>query len=147
MALWYKDQMIGKEQTEVKKNSLEPTFEKVVYFDLPELDQEGLKNVKLDLAVMDMDLGKKDDLMGRLVIGGEHCITTGLEHWKKVIDSPLENIEMWHQLSGLGAVTTKLTFKRQTSESIDEIDFNTTQPSDQVIANFKTIITMLCSNF
>ena len=131
VALWYKDQLIAREQTEVKKNTLEPIFEKVFYFDLPELDHDGLKNVKLDLAVMDMDVGKKDDLMGRLVIGGEHCVTTGFQHWKKVMDSPLENIEMWHPLSGLGAVTTMLTIKSQADES-SKTDFNKTQPSDQV---------------
>ena len=102
------------------------------------MDPDGLKNVKLDLAVMDMDLGKKDDLMGRLVIGGEHCVATCLQHWKKVIDSPLENVEMWHPLSGLGAVTTKLTVKSQLEES-SETDFDKTQPSDQV----RTYLTIL----
>lgn len=127
IALWYKNQLISKAKTDVQKNTQDPVFGKTIYFDLPELDQGGLKNVKLDLAVMDKDWGK-DDLIGRLVLGGENCVGSCLEHWNRLIECPLQDVEMWHQLCDLGAVTTKLAIKSESTEC----DLDKTLPSDQV---------------
>ena len=130
MALWHNNQLISKTKTDVKKNTQEPVFEKIVYFDLPELDDDGLKGIKLDFAVMDKDWGK-DDLIGRLVIGGENCVGTGLQHWNQIISSPLQEIEMWHPLCDLGAITTKITIKSDNQGSL-ESDMDKTLPSDEV---------------
>ena len=127
IALWYKNQLISKAKTDVQKNTQDPVFGKTIYFDLPELDQGGLKNVKLDLAVMDKDWGK-DDLIGRLVLGGENCVGSCLEHWNRLIECPLQDVEMWHPLCDLGAVTTKLAIKSESTEC----DLDKTLPSDQV---------------
>ena len=128
VALWYKNQLISKAKTDDQKNTQDPVFGKIIYFDLPELDQGGLKNVKLDLAVMDKDWGK-DDLIGRLVLGGENCVGSCLEHWNRLIECPLQDVEMWHPLCDLGAVTTKLAIKSESTEC----DLDKTLPSDQVI--------------
>ena len=133
IALWYKNQLISKAKTDVQKNTQDPVFGKTIYFDLPELDEGGLKgnrlkDVKLDLAVMDKDWGK-DDLIGRLVLGGENCVGSCLKHWNRLIECPLQDVEMWHPLCDLGAVTTKLAIKSESTEC----DLDKTLPSDQVI--------------
>ena len=77
---------------------------------------------------MDKDWGK-DDLIGRLVLGGENCVGSCLKHWNRLIECPLQDVEMWHPLCDLGAVTTKLAIKSESTEC----DLDKTLPSDQVI--------------
>ena len=100
MTLWHKDQLIKKAKTDTIKKSLDPVFNKVELFDLPELGEEGLKSIKLVFTVMDKDWGK-DDFIGRLVIGGS-VDGSGLQHWNKVIAEPLVETEVWHPLSETG---------------------------------------------
>ena len=108
MALWHKGKLIEKAKTDTVKNSQNPVFNNtgLVFFDLPELDEEGLNSIKLEFTVMDEDWGK-DDVIGRLVIGGEGCGGSGLHHWNKVIAKPLVETEVWHPLSESGVNTTK----------------------------------------
>ena len=89
LALWHKDKLVSKAKTDTQKNTQDPVFNKTLFFDLPELDPvAGLKNVKLEVTVMDEDFGK-DDVIGRLVIGGAECAGTALKQWNQVIAKPL----------------------------------------------------------
>ena len=109
LALWHKDKLVSKAKTDTQKNTQDPVFNKTLFFDLPELDPDaGLKNVKLELTVMDEDFGK-DDVIGRLVIGGAECAGTALKQWNQVIASPLDEFEAWHPLSESGIVATPTT--------------------------------------
>ena len=106
LALWHKDKLVSKAKTDTHKNTQDPVFNKTLFFDLPELDPvAGLKNVKLEVTVMDEDFGK-DDVIARLVIGGAECAGTALEHWNQVIASPLDEFEAWQPLSESGIVAT-----------------------------------------
>ena len=106
LALWHKDKLVSKAKTDTQKNTQDPVFNKTLFFDLPELDPvAGLKNVKLDVTVMDEDFGK-DDVIGRLVIGGAECAGTALKQWNQVIASPLDEIEAWQPLSESGIIAT-----------------------------------------
>ena len=106
LALWHKDKLVSKAKTDTQKNTQDPVFNKTLFFDLPELDPvAGLKNVKLDVTVMDEDFGK-DDVIGRLVIGGAECAGTALKQWNQVIAYPLDEFEAWHRLSESGIVAT-----------------------------------------
>ena len=101
MALWHKGKLIEKAKTDTVKNSQNPVFNNtgLVFFDLPELDEEGLNSIKLEFTVMDEDKVGKDDLIGRLMIGGENYGSSGLHHWNKVIDKPQVETVEWHPLS------------------------------------------------
>ena len=96
--MWNKNRLIEKAQTDVQKNTQNPIFNETVFFDLPELSNDGLKSIKLDFTLLDEDLGK-DDIIGHIVIGGESCDGTALEHWNQVIASPLQEKQMWHLFS------------------------------------------------
>ena len=132
MSLWHKDKLIEKAKTDTVNNTQNPVFNNtgLVFFDLSDLNEEGLKNIKLEFKVKDEDL-VKDDVIGRLVIGGENCVGTGLQHWNQIISSPLQEIEMWHPLCDLGAITTKITIKSDNQGSL-ESDMDKTLPSDEV---------------
>ena len=112
MSLWHKDKLIEKAKTDTINNTQNPVFNNsgLVFFDidLPDLDEEGLKNIKLKFTVMDKDW-VKDDVIGHLVIGGENCGGSGLHHWNKVVAKPLIETLVWHPLSESGVNTIKPT--------------------------------------
>ena len=120
VSMWHKGNMVAKTKTDTIKNTQDPVFNKTVFFDLPELDAEGLKNIKLEFTVMDEDWGK-DDLIGRLVIGGENCAGSALHHWNKIIASPLAESEVWHPLSEFGDTpeTTKPVIEEKETPVIE----------------------------
>ena len=106
MALWHKDKLVSKAKTDTQKNTQDPVWNKTLFFDLPELDQDaGLNNIRLEFTVMDEDFGK-DDVIARLVIGGSECAGTALEQWNQVIASPLDEFEAWQPLSESGIIAT-----------------------------------------
>ena len=92
---WHKTRLISKASTSAKKNTWNPVFNETVSFDLPELGNEGLKNIKLNFTVLDEDIGN-DDKIGNVIIGGEHNEGTALIHWNKVRGSPNQEYKMWH---------------------------------------------------
>ena len=97
MTLWHNNKKIRMAKTDTADNTQDPVFNKVVFFDLPELGEEGLKSIKLVFKVMDEDWGK-DDFIGRLVIGSS-VGGSGLQHWNQVIAEPLIETKLWHSLS------------------------------------------------
>ena len=97
----------AKAKTDTQKNNQNPVFNKTIFFDLPELNDEGLKNIKLEFTVMDEDFGK-DDFIGKLIIGGEDCTGSALHHWNETISSPLSESEIWHSLTESG-ITPNIT--------------------------------------
>ena len=121
LALWHKDKLVSKAKTDTQKNTQDPVFNKTLFFDLPELDPiAGLKNIKLEVTVMDEDFGK-DDVIGRLVIGGAECAGTALKQWNQVIASPLDEFEAWHPLSESGIVATTKPIIRPDDDKVPPI--------------------------
>jgi Ca2+-dependent lipid-binding protein len=60
--LLYNDQRIAKKKTHVKKRTLNPVFNESFVFDLPQLDEEGLKNISLEFLLLDWDRVTKNEV-------------------------------------------------------------------------------------
>merc|ERR1719266_2174201 len=95
--LLYNDQRIAKKKTHVKKRTLNPVFNESFVFELPHLE-EGLKNISLEFMLLDWDRVTKNEVIGKLDLGGEKCTGTALHHWNEVISSPRRQIAEWHKL-------------------------------------------------
>lgn len=95
--LLYNDQRIAKKKTHVKKRTLNPVFNESFVFELPHLE-EGLKNISLEFMLLDWDRVTKNEVIGRLELGGEKCEGTALHHWNEVLTSPRRQIAEWHKL-------------------------------------------------
>merc|ERR1712038_1244457 len=95
--LMYNGQRIAKKKTHVKKRTLNPVFNESFVFELPHLE-EGLKNISLEFMLLDWDRVTKNEVVGKLDLGGEKCTGTALHHWNEVISSPRRQIAEWHKL-------------------------------------------------
>lgn len=95
--LLYNDQRIAKKKTHVKKRTLNPVFNESFVFELPHLE-EGLKNISLEFMLLDWDRVTKNEVIGRLELGGDKCEGTALHHWNEVLASPRRQIAEWHKL-------------------------------------------------
>merc|ERR1712173_464113 len=95
--LLHKDQRISKKKTHVKKRTLNPVFNESFVFELPHLE-EGLKNISLEFMLLDWDRVTKNEVIGRLELGGDKCEGTALHHWNEVLASPRRQIAEWHKL-------------------------------------------------
>lgn len=96
--LLYNDQRIAKKKTHVKKRTLNPVFNESFVFELPHLE-EGLKNISLEFMLLDWDRVTKNEVVGRLDLGGPKCTGTALNHWNEVVSSPRRQIAEWHKLN------------------------------------------------
>jgi len=96
--LLYNDQRIAKKKTHVKKRTLSPVFNESFVFELPHLE-EGLKNISLEFMLLDWDRVTKNEVVGRLDLGGPKCTGTALNHWNEVVSSPRRQIAEWHKLN------------------------------------------------
>lgn len=99
--LLYNGQRIAKKKTHVKKRTLSPVFNESFAFDIPTTEGSGanLEGVSLELMLLDWDRVTKNEVIGRLELGGPRCIGTALNHWKEVCNSPRRQIAEWHKLN------------------------------------------------
>merc|ERR1712227_429381 len=95
--LLFNNQRIVKKKTHVKKRTLNHVFNESFVFELPHLE-EGLKNISLEFMLLDWDRVTKNEVIGRLELGGEKCQGTALHHWNEVLASPRRQIAEWHKL-------------------------------------------------
>merc|ERR1711953_599514 len=95
--LLFNGQRIAKKKTHVKKRTLNPVFNESFVFELPHME-EGLKNISLEFMLLDWDRVTKNEVIGRLELGGEKCQGTALHHWNEVLASPRRQIAEWHKL-------------------------------------------------
>lgn len=95
--LLYNNQRISKKKTHVKKRTLNPVFNESFVFDLPRSEQ-GLAKVQLEFMLLDWDRVTKNEVIGRLELGGENCEGPELAHWKEIQASPRRQIAEWHKL-------------------------------------------------
>jgi len=95
--LLFNGQRIAKKKTHVKKRTLNPVFNESFVFELPHME-EGLKNISLEFMLLDWDRVTKNEVIGRLELGGDKCEGTALHHWNEVLASPRRQIAEWHKL-------------------------------------------------
>lgn len=99
--LLFNGQRIAKKKTHVKKRTLSPVFNESFAFDIPlvEGSNASLDDVSLELMLLDWDRVTKNEVIGRLELGGPRCTGAALNHWKEVCNSPRRQIAEWHKLN------------------------------------------------
>uniref|UniRef100_A0A1B6CR94 C2 domain-containing protein n=1 Tax=Clastoptera arizonana TaxID=38151 RepID=A0A1B6CR94_9HEMI len=97
MYLLYNGQRIAKKKTHVKKRTLNPVFNESFVFEIP-IGNEGLDNVNLEFLLLDWDRVTKNEVIGRLELGGTKSTGSALHHWNEVCNSPRRQIAEWHKL-------------------------------------------------
>ncbi|XP_014219057.1 synaptotagmin-4-like [Copidosoma floridanum] len=102
--LLYNGQRIAKRKTHVKKRTLNPIFNESIVFEIPN-SGEGLGKISLEFALLDWDRVTKNEVIGRLEIGGPKCQGSTLNHWNEVCNSPKRQIADWHKLREMHEIT------------------------------------------
>lgn len=87
---------ICKKKTHVKKCAPNPVFNELFAFDLP--SEQELKDISVELLLMDSGLRSSSPVMGRLLLGTSSMGTPG-EHWREICEHPRRQIAKWHSLS------------------------------------------------
>ncbi|KAK7128905.1 hypothetical protein R3I94_017209 [Phoxinus phoxinus] len=85
---------LKKKKTTTKKNTLNPTYNEAIIFDIP---PESMDQVSLHISVMDYDLVGHNEIIGvcRLGCGAEGL---GRDHWNEMLTYPRKPIAHWHSL-------------------------------------------------
>lgn len=96
--LLYNGQRIAKKKTHVKKRTLSPVFNESFVFDIPANGEGSLEQVSLEFLLLDWDRVTKNEVIGRLDLGGSKCTGSALHHWNEVCNSPRRQIADWHKL-------------------------------------------------
>ncbi|XP_055306077.1 synaptotagmin-4 isoform X2 [Sitodiplosis mosellana] len=93
-------QRIAKKKTHVKKRTLSPVFNESFAFDIPTNEGTGssLENISLELMLLDWDRVTKNEVIGRLELGGPRCAGAAQNHWNEVCNSPRRQIAEWHKM-------------------------------------------------
>uniref|UniRef100_A0A8C1HIG1 Synaptotagmin III n=1 Tax=Cyprinus carpio carpio TaxID=630221 RepID=A0A8C1HIG1_CYPCA len=92
---------LKKRKTSIKKNTLNPTYNEALVFDIP---NENIDNVSLIIAVMDYDCIGHNEVIGMCRVGSD-ADGPGREHWTAMLANPRKPIEHWHQLVEVDSVT------------------------------------------
>lgn len=95
--LVHKGKQQSKWKTKVKKNTLNPVFNESFQFSIPKTGI-NLKDVSLDLVVMDYDRFSRDDRMGFVTIGEQSTHESGRKHWADMLSSPGHSVSQWHPI-------------------------------------------------
>uniref|UniRef100_A0A7N8WYA1 Synaptotagmin III n=1 Tax=Mastacembelus armatus TaxID=205130 RepID=A0A7N8WYA1_9TELE len=85
---------LKKRKTSIKKNTLNPTYNEALVFDIP---NENIENVSIFIAVMDYDCIGHNEVIGMCRVGSD-ADGPGREHWAAMLANPRKPIEHWHQL-------------------------------------------------
>ncbi|KAG5279670.1 hypothetical protein AALO_G00080310 [Alosa alosa] len=93
---------LKKRKTSIKKNTLNPTYNEALVFDIP---NENIENVSVIIAVMDYDCIGHNEVIGMCRVGSD-AEGPGREHWTAMLANPRKPIEHWHQLVEEKAMTT-----------------------------------------
>ncbi|CAD6229087.1 GSCOCG00012077001-RA-CDS [Cotesia congregata] len=96
--LLYNSQRIAKKKTHTKKRTLHPVFNESFVFEIPN-GIDGLGNISLEFLLLDWDRVTKNEVIGRVELGGQKCEGTALIHWNEVCSSPRRQIADWHKLT------------------------------------------------
>ncbi|XP_031441943.1 synaptotagmin-11-like [Clupea harengus] len=93
--VFYGRKRIAKKKTHVKKCTLNPVFNESFIYDVP---AELMPDLSVEFLVIDFDRTTKNEMVGRVVLGGQSPSPTGVTHWREVCDNPRRQIAKWHNL-------------------------------------------------
>ncbi|CAI5790002.1 synaptotagmin-3 [Podarcis lilfordi] len=85
---------LKKRKTSIKKNTLNPSYNEALVFDIP---QDSMEHVSITLAVMDYDCIGHNEVIGMCRVGSD-ADAPGRDHWAEMLANPRKPIEHWHQL-------------------------------------------------
>ncbi|KAM6450689.1 synaptotagmin-3 isoform 1-T4 [Liasis olivaceus] len=85
---------LKKRKTSIKKNTLNPSYNEALVFDIP---QDSMEHVSITLAVMDYDCIGHNEVIGMCRVGSD-ADGPGRDHWAEMLANPRKPIEHWHQL-------------------------------------------------
>ncbi|KAL0993310.1 hypothetical protein UPYG_G00105940 [Umbra pygmaea] len=85
---------LKKRKTSIKKNTLNPTYNEALVFDIP---HEDIDRVSIVIAVMDYDCIGHNEVIGMCRVGSD-AEGPGREHWAAMLANPRKPIDHWHQL-------------------------------------------------
>nr|XP_023690723.1 synaptotagmin-6 [Paramormyrops kingsleyae] len=85
---------LKKKKTTIKKNTLNPTYNEAIIFDIP---PDSMDQVTLHISVMDYDMVGHNEIIGVCRVG---CSAEGLgrDHWNEMLAYPRKPIAHWHPL-------------------------------------------------
>ncbi|CAB1330030.1 unnamed protein product [Coregonus sp. 'balchen'] len=85
---------LKKKKTTIKKNTLNPTYNEAIIFDIP---PDSMDHVSLHISVMDYDFVGHNEIIGVNRVG---CSAEGLGkgHWNEMLAYPRKPIAHWHPL-------------------------------------------------
>ncbi|XP_062314863.1 synaptotagmin-6 [Osmerus eperlanus] len=85
---------LKKKKTTIKKNTLNPTYNESIIFDIP---PDSMDTVSLHISVMDYDLVGHNEIIGVNRVG---CNAEGLgrDHWNEMLAYPRKPVAHWHPL-------------------------------------------------
>ncbi|KAL6084748.1 hypothetical protein STEG23_027837 [Scotinomys teguina] len=84
---------LKKWKTSIKKNTLNPTYNKALVF---EVAPGSVENVGLSIAVVDYDCTGHNEVNGVCRVGPEAADPHGREHWAEMLANPHKPVEHWH---------------------------------------------------
>uniref|UniRef100_A0A0K8SG09 C2 domain-containing protein n=1 Tax=Lygus hesperus TaxID=30085 RepID=A0A0K8SG09_LYGHE len=101
--LQFGEKRIEKRKTPIFKCTLNPVFNETFSFNVP---WEKIRECSLDVMVMDFDNIGRNELIGRILLAGNHGKSTGkngsgaseTKHWQDMITKPRQTIVQWHRL-------------------------------------------------
>ncbi|TRZ16932.1 hypothetical protein HGM15179_010185 [Zosterops borbonicus] len=93
---------LKKKKTTIKKNTLNPTYNEAIIFDIP---PENMDQVSLLISVMDYDRVGHNEIIGVCRVG-VNAEGLGRDHWNEMLAYPRKPIAHWHPL-----VEVKKSFK------------------------------------
>ncbi|KAM4738048.1 synaptotagmin-6 isoform 2-T2 [Anableps anableps] len=85
---------LKKKKTSIKKNTLNPTYNEAIIFDIP---PDSMDHVSLHISVMDYDLVGHNEIIGVMRVGS-HAEGLGRDHWNEMLAYPRKPIAHWHPL-------------------------------------------------
>ncbi|XP_041035706.1 synaptotagmin-11-like isoform X2 [Carcharodon carcharias] len=93
--VFYGRRRVAKKKTHVKKCTLNPVFNESFAFDI---GAETLRDVSLELLVIDFDRMTKNEVVGCTVLGNSSSSSSGVQHWREICENPRRQVAKWHTL-------------------------------------------------
>lgn len=142
--LLYNNQRIAKKKTHVKKRTLNPVFNESFLFDIPY--NEGLQNISMEFLVMDWDRMTKNEVIGRLEIGGKSS-GQELHHWNEVMNCPRKQIAEWHKLREWNGRVRQKKKRGSETECCKARKWERVQGRPKTLLELLYFVISICHNF